>query len=68
MLRTIAGAHPLAGGCVSFKERDLVGTPAHTRAAMGLALVPEGRRLFSRLTVEENLQLALSRDDGRVDA
>ena len=60
MLRTIAGAHPLAGGSVRFKGRDLAGAAAHERAAMGLALVPEGRRLFSRLTVEENLQLATS--------
>ncbi len=60
MLRTIAGAHPLAGGRVRFKGRDLAGTAAHQRAAMGLALVPEGRRLFSRLTVDENLQLAQS--------
>jgi branched-chain amino acid transport system ATP-binding protein len=60
MLRTIAGAHPLAGGRVSFKGRDLGTTGAHARAAMGLALVPEGRRLFSRLTVEENLRLARS--------
>jgi branched-chain amino acid transport system ATP-binding protein len=60
MLRTIAGAHPLAGGHIRFKGRDLAGTAAHKRAAMGLALVPEGRRLFSRLTVEENLQLARS--------
>ena len=60
MLRTIAGAHPLAGGHLRFKGRDLAGTAAHQRAAMGLALVPEGRRLFSRLTVEENLELATS--------
>ena len=42
------------------------GTAAHLRAAMGIALVPEGRRLFTRLTVEENLQLA--RSAGRAGA
>ena len=60
MLRTIAGAHRLSGGRIVFKGRDISGTGAHLRAAMGIALVPEGRRLFTRLTVEENLQLARS--------
>jgi branched-chain amino acid transport system ATP-binding protein len=60
MLRTIAGAHPIASGCVRFKGEELTAMPAHRRAAMGIALVPEGRRLFSRLTVEENLMLARS--------
>jgi branched-chain amino acid transport system ATP-binding protein len=60
MLRTIAGAHALAGGRVRFKERDVGATSAHLRAAMGIALVPEGRRLFAGLTVEENLMLARS--------
>jgi branched-chain amino acid transport system ATP-binding protein len=60
MLRTIAGAHPLAGGRVRFKDQDIGAKSAHVRAAMGIALVPEGRRLFARLTVEENLMLARS--------
>ena len=60
LLRTIAGAHPLAGGRVLFKGNDVGARPAHARAALGVALVPEGRRLFSRLTVEENLMLARS--------
>ena len=58
LLRTIAGAHRLAAGAVAFKGEDISGKSAHARAALGLALVPEGRRLFARLTVEENLQLA----------
>jgi branched-chain amino acid transport system ATP-binding protein len=60
MLRTIAGAHPLAGGSVRFKDEDIGATGAHVRAAKGVALVPEGRRLFAGLTVEENLMLARS--------
>ena len=60
LLRTIAGAHPLAGGRVLFKGNDVGALPAYARAALGVALVPEGRRLFSRLTVEENLMLARS--------
>ncbi|HEY1944638.1 MAG TPA: ABC transporter ATP-binding protein [Roseiarcus sp.] len=60
LLRAIAGAHRLAGGRVLFKGEDLSQRSAHGRAAMGVALVPEGRRLFAGMTVEENLLLALS--------
>jgi branched-chain amino acid transport system ATP-binding protein len=58
LLRTIAGAHPIAAGRIAFKGEDIGARPSHARAALGLALVPEGRRLFARLTVEENLRLA----------
>jgi len=60
LLRTIAGAHRAAAGRIVFKGEDIGGRSAHARAALGLALVPEGRRLFARLTVEENLLLACS--------
>jgi branched-chain amino acid transport system ATP-binding protein len=60
LLRTIAGAHPLTAGRIIFKGNDVGTRPAYARAALGIALVPEGRRLFSRLTVEENLMLARS--------
>ena len=66
LLRTIAGAHRIAAGRIAFKGVDVGGKSAHTRAALGLALVPEGRRLFARLTVEENLLLA--RSAGRTGA
>jgi branched-chain amino acid transport system ATP-binding protein len=58
LLRTIAGAHPAAAGRVVFDGEDITGLPAHQRVARGLALVPEGRRLFPELTVEENLSVA----------
>ena len=60
LLRCIAGAHRHSGGRILFKGRDVGALSAHARAALGVALVPEGRRLFSRLTVEENLLLARS--------
>ena len=66
LLRAIAGAHRLAAGRIAFKGEDIGGRSAHARAALGLALVPEGRRLFARLTVEENLLLA--RSAGRTGA
>jgi len=58
MLRTIAGAHPAAGGSIRFDGADITGLPAHRRVALGIALVPEGRKLFADLTVEENLLVA----------
>jgi branched-chain amino acid transport system ATP-binding protein len=60
LLRAIAGAHRLAAGHIAFKGEDIGARSPHARAAFGLALVPEGRRLFARLTVEENLLLARS--------
>jgi branched-chain amino acid transport system ATP-binding protein len=66
LLRTIAGAHRHTAGRIVFKGEDIGSRSAHARAALGLALVPEGRRLFARLTVEENLMLA--RSAGRAGA
>jgi branched-chain amino acid transport system ATP-binding protein len=60
LLRAIAGAHRTAAGRIAFKGEEIGGRSAHARAQLGVALVPEGRRLFTRLTVEENLLLARS--------
>jgi branched-chain amino acid transport system ATP-binding protein len=56
-LRALSGLEPVRGGRVSLGDTSLVGVPAHRIAAMGLAHVPERRRLFAPLTVEENLKL-----------
>lgn len=61
LLRTIAGAHPPAGGRIAFAGTDITGRPAHQRVGLGLALVPEGRRLFPAMTVAENLAVAARR-------
>lgn len=58
LLRAIAGAHRPAGGRITFAGRDITTTAAHRRVKLGVALVPEGRRLFPDLTVEENLRVA----------
>ncbi len=58
LLRTIAGAHKASAGRVRFAGDDVTGLRAHDRARAGIALVPEGRRLFGNLTVEENLRVA----------
>lgn len=60
LLRTLAGVHPVASGRIVFDGEDVSAMPAHRRAAAGLALVPEGRKLFPAMTVEENLLVALS--------
>jgi len=57
LLRAIAGAHPSKGGRVLLDDQDITHVPAHRRVGMGVALVPEGRRLFAQMTVEENLLL-----------
>jgi branched-chain amino acid transport system ATP-binding protein len=58
LLRAIAGAHRPAGGRVVFAGRDITAMPAHRRVRLGISLVPEGRRLFPNLTLEENLRVA----------
>jgi branched-chain amino acid transport system ATP-binding protein len=60
LLRAIAGAHPIRAGRVLLDGRDVSAMPAHARSAMGIALVPEGRRLFQGMSVEDNLRVALS--------
>ncbi len=60
LLRAIAGLTPPSAGRVRFEGADLTGMPAHAIAARGVALVPEGRRLFASLTVEENLLMGAS--------
>jgi branched-chain amino acid transport system ATP-binding protein len=56
-LRTIAGALPCADDMVIFDGRAIGGRTAHEIVRLGIAMVPEGRRLFPSLTVEENLLL-----------
>lgn len=60
LLRSIAGAHLPAGGQILLDGEDVTAVPSHKRIARGIALVPEGRRLFSQMTVEENLLLGKS--------
>ena len=60
LLRTIAGAHPVASGQIFLNGDDVTALPSHIRVKRGVALVPEGRKLFARMTVEENLLLGKS--------
>ena len=64
-LRTISGLLRPARGSISFEGKRIDDVPAHKIVTLGLAQSPEGRRIFPRMTVEENLMLgAFARRDG----
>jgi branched-chain amino acid transport system ATP-binding protein len=56
-LKALAGLLRPAGGAVRYEDADVTGMPAHRLVRRGLALVPEGRGVFPRLTIEENLAM-----------
>ncbi len=58
LLRTLAGVHPANGGSIWLQGAEVTAQLAHHRVQQGLALVPEGRRLFADMTVRENLLIA----------
>jgi branched-chain amino acid transport system ATP-binding protein len=63
-LMCISGVVKARAGQIKFDGRDLVGIPAHNVVRMGLAQSPEGRKIFPRLTVRENLEMgAFTRSD-----
>ncbi|HEY7422591.1 MAG TPA: ABC transporter ATP-binding protein [Gaiellaceae bacterium] len=59
-LHAIMGSAPVTGGDVRLGDRSVVGRSPEAVARSGVALVPEGRRIFGELTVEENLRLGLA--------
>jgi branched-chain amino acid transport system ATP-binding protein len=67
-LRAIAGLNRVDGGRIALEGVDIGALPAHERVRRGISLVPEGRRLFPRLTVERNLELGAysERDSARM--
>jgi branched-chain amino acid transport system ATP-binding protein len=68
-LRTLSGLIAPAHGSVSFEGKSLAGVAAHKIVAMGLAHSPEGRHIFPRFTIEENLRLgAFLRKDSEIQA
>jgi branched-chain amino acid transport system ATP-binding protein len=60
LLRTIAGLHHPSAGAISYDGRDVTGLRPEKRATAGIVMVPEGRRLFPSLTLEENLKVGMS--------
>ena len=59
------GLLPVSSGTICFEGNELAGKPAELRARKGIGYVPQGREIFTQLSVEENLRVALlARDDG----
>jgi urea transport system ATP-binding protein len=63
LLKALMGLVPLRSGQVSFEGHDVTRAKPHERARAGLAYVPQGREIFPRLSVQENLQIAA---EGRI--
>ena len=67
-LRAIAGILKPRSGKILFEGRDITGRPAHLITRAGLSMIPEGRAIFQRMTVEENLEMgAFNRKDREID-
>ena len=65
LLKSIMGLLPVSSGSIFFEGNDFTGKPAELRARKGIGYVPQGREIFTQLSVEENLRVALlARDDG----
>jgi branched-chain amino acid transport system ATP-binding protein len=64
LIRSIIGFTPPRRGQVRFKERDITAWPSNRAVALGLGLVPQGRRVFPSLTVAENLAVAAKGNGG----
>lgn len=59
-LRALSGHQPISGGKIVLGGKEIQGMPAWRRARAGIALVPQGREIFPRLTVQENLETGIS--------
>ena len=65
LLKCLMGVLPVAQGTVVFNGRDITKLSPHARARLGIAYVPQGRDIFARLTVEENLLMGMAVKRGR---
>src|ERR1700679_128319 len=63
-LRMISGLHAPSSGSITYEGRDITKIKAHEFVSMGISLVPEGRHVFPRMTVEENLEMGAFRRSG----
>jgi branched-chain amino acid transport system ATP-binding protein len=57
LLKTISGIHRQTSGSIHFENNSIENLPAHAVVSRGIAMVPEGRRLFPYMTVKENLEM-----------
>jgi urea transport system ATP-binding protein len=65
LLKCLMGVLPVASGSVSLEGRDITKLKPHERAHLGIAYVPQGREIFARLTVEENLLMGMATKSGK---
>jgi branched-chain amino acid transport system ATP-binding protein len=66
-LNTVSGLLKPKSGTVEFQGKNIVGVPAHKIVSHGMALCPEGRRVFLQMTVQENLEMGgYTRDSGEI--
>ncbi|RZI41295.1 urea ABC transporter ATP-binding subunit UrtE [Herbaspirillum sp. HC18] len=65
LLKCLMGVLPVAKGQVQFEGRDITKLKPHERASLGIAYVPQGREIFARLTVEENLLMGMAIKPGK---
>src|SRR5918998_6714223 len=65
LFKVISGVVPAMAGAIRFENIDLLSVPAHRRAHLGIAHVPEGRQVFPSLSVRENLEMGAYTDSGR---
>jgi urea transport system ATP-binding protein len=65
LLRSLMGVVPVRAGTVTFNGQDVTNLAPNERAARGMAYVPQGREIFARLTVEENLLMGMAIKKGR---
>ncbi len=70
LMQAITGRHPSSNGSIIWNDRDITKLPAADRAKAGISYVPQGRQIFSQLTVLENLKTgfaALPRGQKKID-
>jgi len=65
LLKTLMGLVPAANGSIHFNDKELTRAPSYARVRAGMGYVPQGREIFPRLTVEENLLMGLATRSGR---
>ena len=64
LLKSLMGVVPVKSGSVTFDSQDVTGAPSYERVRRGIGYVPQGREIFNRLTVEENLRMGLATKPG----
>ncbi|MDL5030301.1 urea ABC transporter ATP-binding subunit UrtE [Pelomonas sp. APW6] len=65
LLKVLMGLLPVRAGTLRYAGEDITKLPTHQRVRRGIGYVPQGREIFSRLTVEENLRMGLASRPGR---